>query len=717
MRVCLINAPTATEFSDPTELLSKHVRTETTQPQLGILSLGAVLEASGHSPRIVDLNREFFRYADAGGLEHIDGFVDAAAAQICDSGADVYGFGSICSGYPLTIRLAQRVKEARPNSVLLLGGPQASVVSEQTLRAFPFVDFVLRGEAERSLPLFLDELEGSRRFDRVPGLTRRSIWGIEKNPDAPVIADLDDLPSPAYHLTGELFQQDRASVELGRGCPFSCTFCSTNDFFRRKFRLRSPERVLEDMRRIESEYGIRDFELVHDMFTVDAKRVRAFCKTMVDSKAGYTWSCSARTDCVDEELIEYMAEAGCRGIFFGVETGSQRMQKIIDKHLDIERAHQIIDITERSGIRSTISLIMGFPEETLDDLRASVRMFMHSARTPRSGPQLNLLSPLANTPVHLRFKDRLTLDTLCSDISHQGRRQNRDDVSLIEKHPDVFPNFYLVPCEHLDRKFVLELREFMLMAEYRFRWLLGAVDQASAGILDVFENWLTRREELHPGLSGPDLRQYYRTPSFPLEFRDFLRTNACYGDPLVQCLTEFEDAASLAEPPQDMAQRGSRELNPGVSLEDTYVPVRTHRSRVVQLRFDLERAIEATQKDTQFEWTEGQFSYVVPQPEHGSKPILHVSHRVAMAARACNGSKNIRGVLDCLTAELSEIPQSWRAQFSEELLAKLWNCGLIAIFRAASDADESQVGGADICEYNSASALASRQNQSVIQAQ
>ena len=176
------------------------------------------------------------------------------------------------------------------------------------------------------MPNLLDQLDGDRRLDLVAGLTYRCALQAQRNANANVIEDLDALPSPAYHLTGELHRARRASLELGRGCPFACTFCSTNDFFRRNFRLRSPERLLHDMRSIAAAYSIRDFELVHDMFTVDRRRVAA-CQAMIASGEGFTWSCSARTDRIDEELLDLMARSGCRGIFFGVEAGSQRMQR------------------------------------------------------------------------------------------------------------------------------------------------------------------------------------------------------------------------------------------------------------------------------------------------------------------------------------------------------------------------------------------------------
>src|SRR5205814_1110404 len=154
------------------------------------------------------------------------------------------------------------------------------------------------------------------------------------------------------------------------------------------FRVKSPQRVLEDMRSIAARYGFRGFNLVHDMFTVDRRKVAAFCETLIEANEGFKWSCSARTDCVDEELLELMARAGCDGIFFGVETGSKRMQRIIDKDLDPLQARSAVEIAERLGIRTTVSTIVGFPEETEADLRETINVFMHAMRHANTLPQI-----------------------------------------------------------------------------------------------------------------------------------------------------------------------------------------------------------------------------------------------------------------------------------------------------------------------------------------
>ncbi len=144
--------------------------------------------------------------------------------------------------------------------------------------------------------------------------------------------------------------------------------------------LKSPERLIEQMRSIKDSYGINTFDLIHDMFTVDRKRVADFCEALLRSNDEFNWNCSARTDCVDDDLIALMAKAGCRGIFFGIETGSARLQKTINKGLDLAEAELMIKSTNKRRITTAVSLIYGFPEETMEDVRDTVGFLIDSLR-------------------------------------------------------------------------------------------------------------------------------------------------------------------------------------------------------------------------------------------------------------------------------------------------------------------------------------------------
>ena len=299
MKVCLISPTTVGQFTEQQVRESEALRLISEHAPLGILSLAAVLSLQGAAPHILDLNRLYYDFVKPGSHRREgEDFVSHAVRSLEPMKFDVFGFGTICSTYPMTLRLAEGVRRTHPEAAIVLGGPQASVVDAPTLRTFPFVDFILRGEAEETLPLLLDALSGGGGMSHIGGLTYRSGGEVVRNRNAPVINDLDALPMPAYDLYPHIKGCSYAPLEAGRGCPFACSFCSTNDFFRRRFRMKSPEVLVGQMRLMKERYGIQSFDLVHDMFTVDRQKVAAFCRAVEASGERLYWSCSARTDCV-----------------------------------------------------------------------------------------------------------------------------------------------------------------------------------------------------------------------------------------------------------------------------------------------------------------------------------------------------------------------------------------------------------------------------------
>ncbi len=422
----------------------------------------------------------------------------------------------------------------------------------------------------------------------VPGIAFRNGGTAERNPDPPLITDLDALPLPAFDLLPWTEPPFYFPIELGRGCPFSCTFCSTNDFFRRRFRLKSPQAVLAQMTEVRRQHGIDRFDLVHDMFTVDRKRVVAFCQAMIDSGERMEWGCSARTDCVDDELIDLMYRAGCRSLFFGIETGSPRLQRSIEKDLDLGAAAGRIRTCTEAGINTTVSLITGFPEETEEEMWQTVTFLIDSARHELAEPQLHIVAPLAGTPLQVRFQGRLLLDDVHSDISYQGWKTEDPDRDLIASFPEVFCSFYGVPAPALDRPRLKRIRGFVLHALGPFRWVAIAVHQSRGGVRAFFEAW----EEEFPAAtrSGEAWARYYASADFGRDLAGFVRARFLSGaesdaslEALVQ-LAECMSATGSDEPPDAAlhprpaaATRSAREIVPmlpyGVRLLDLDVDV------------------------------------------------------------------------------------------------------------------------------------------------
>jgi len=545
MKVCLISAPTANQFDSRPVGEPEASRIMGELAPVGLLSLAAVLEAKGLHPEVVDLNRIYYNWLQDSNKTDFCAF---AGDWFAGRDFDFFGLSTVCSSYPLTLRLAAEIKHAHRNSVVALGGPQASVVDIATLRAFPAIDLVVRGEAEQSLPELVDALTAAGSLAAVPGITFRHQGEATRNPEAPLVADLDALPFPAFHLFPDVRHCRHFPLELGRGCPFACTFCSTNDFFRRKFRLKTPEHMIAEMRRVRETYGIGSFELVHDMFTVDRKRVVAFCEALLESQENFTWGCSARTDCVDEELIELMSRAGCRGIFFGIESGSVRMQKVIDKGLELNDSAERVRSCDKFKINTAVSLMAGFPDETMDDLRATAAFFVDSLRYDHADPQLSILAPLAATPIQKQHKDALVLSDDAADMSYRGWRQEAPDHAMIAGHPEIFSSFYSVPLPHLEREFVRELRDFLLNGMRAFRRLLLGVHQDSGNILEVFRQWREWRQENGADMAGGARTAYYAQSGFPSDFFQFVRQRyipAASKAPLaITVLLEYEVAVS-----------------------------------------------------------------------------------------------------------------------------------------------------------------------------
>ena len=682
VRVCLVAAPTVSELEDGRIAQSADVRRIALDVPLGILSLAAVLEQKGFLPAVVDLNRLFFDYSwpEQGCYRHLD-FCSFAVARLAEIEFDVIGFSTMCSSFPLTLRLAQEIRQTHPGATIVLGGPQASVVDEATLAAFAAIDVIVRGEAEVTFPLLLRTLADGDDLSRIQGITYRHQGKIVRNPNAPAIEDLDSLPLPAYHLLA----RDRSlcfrlALEVGRGCPFGCTFCSTNDFFRRHFRLKSPARLIEQMSFLHQTYGTEVFDFVHDMFTVDRKRVVDFCEALLQSGDKFQWSCSARSDCVDRDLLALMSKAGCHAIFFGIETGSPRMQKVIQKDLDLEEAARMISVTNQEGMASTVSTIMGFPEEEKQDLALTVAFVIDTLRYDDVNPQLNILAPLAETLLLTQNRDRLFFDGHYSETSHQGWQQDPADRELIRAFPEIFPNFYGLPTP-VGRGYLMELSRFFMGAELRFRWLLIALHQETAHLLTVFDAWRAwRQEPANPA-------KYYSSLDFSRHFQAFLK--AVYLVKMnpesiaVPGLLELQEALE-AKSQNDTASSCHFEPD-NAAITSDLIPRRAPGVRVVRVRTDVRAIFQALRSKQPLERiVRSPRVLAACQSDDDRLKLMELPRLLADTLYLCNGQSSVQDIVRRFSRRhraVNGVPAAQVCRLGLEMLRKH---GLVGLLRSTS---------------------------------
>ena len=281
-----------------------------------------------------------------------------------------------------------------------MGGPHASVDQGIFLDSGHF-DYVLKGEAEESLPQFVRALEAGDEaaLSEVPGLAamRDGELAID-NPAPPLIKKLDDLPLPARHLLPmdsyfKMNPEKLAYIFTTRGCPFKCIFCQ-KELTGRGFRVRSTEMIVDELEHIVKTYDPGVILFVDEILTLRRKRIHEMCDEILRRGLKFEWIANTRADCVDYPLLKHMHRAGCRRIYYGWESGSQRMLDVLKKDLTPSDIIEAAKMTRRAGIWAKVYLIVGSPGETMEDIQETERVLREA------GPDLvrvSVFNPLIGT--------------------------------------------------------------------------------------------------------------------------------------------------------------------------------------------------------------------------------------------------------------------------------------------------------------------------------
>jgi radical SAM superfamily enzyme YgiQ (UPF0313 family) len=292
---------------------------------------------------------------------------------------DLVGIRCLTIGKDAFHHVAGVIKYWDNNCFIAAGGPYATDDPEDALSS-GFVDLVVIGEGEIIFNNLIKNLLEKKNYFNIPGIAYGNGQSIHKTPPQLFITDLDSLPFPSYEIIDlEKFSnrfltftskisQPHANIMTTRGCPYRCAYC--HNILGKKFRIRSPESVLSEIRYIYDNYGITDFQIIDDIFNLDINRAKTICNMIIKSGMNITLSFpnALRGDRVDKELIEKMAEAGTKFISYAVETASPRLQKMIKKNLDLDKIFKAIEYTAEADIVTRGFFMIGFPTETEEEV-------------------------------------------------------------------------------------------------------------------------------------------------------------------------------------------------------------------------------------------------------------------------------------------------------------------------------------------------------------
>ncbi len=322
---------------------------------LGILYLSSYLKKNGHTVRVIDVAAEGRTLVDI-------------LQIIKEESPRIVGISSMTTSLMSAVKLAESIKERFGDKFQVGLGGVHLCVDPTFVDRFPVFDFGVVGEGEKT---FEELLRKAKKGEKICGIIQGE-----------TIEDLDALPFPARDLVESdiylreeqmNFEVPAAGILGSRGCPFSCAFCCI-PAIGHKVRIRSPKNVVDEMAQVYNQCR-GAYSFVDDCFILNKARIMEFCQEIVDRKMKVKFIGSTRANTLDEDVVKALKRAGCTDLYFGVESGNERIRnQVIKKKLTDEQIAKAIELCRKYRIMSNLFLMVGFPTETKKEMMDTVRI-------------------------------------------------------------------------------------------------------------------------------------------------------------------------------------------------------------------------------------------------------------------------------------------------------------------------------------------------------
>lgn len=411
-------------------------------PTLGILFLAAVTRRHGFPTVLSD--------ASALSLTGVELLQRVEAEQ-----PDVLGLSATTFSIFHAAAFAALAKGKFPGMTVIIGGPHVSAAPHETMERFPVFDVAVLGEGETTIIDLLEALDANASFAEIPGIVLRRGKELVTTERRKFLADLDQLPYPAWDLLEgfperylpapfKVRKMPAASLVTSRGCPNQCIFCDRS-VFGTSCHAFSADYVVGMLRHLVDNFGIREFSFEDDTFITFKKRLVAICQGIIDLGIEVSWTCLGRVNGVDKETLELMRRAGCWQISFGIESGCQEILAAIHKNVTLEQIEKAVALCRDAGILSKGFFIVGHPGETSETL---TRTFDFAMKLPLDDISVTMLTPFPGTEIYARAAEFGEFD---SDWSRMNLLNTvfiphgltREELELTQRR--MLRKFYLRP--------------------------------------------------------------------------------------------------------------------------------------------------------------------------------------------------------------------------------------------------------------------------------
>ena len=375
-------------------------------PPLGLAYIAAVLERAGHTVSILD--RDIVLRKEGLDFEKVD---DVTLREIKNFKPDFIGISATTPNMLDVNDVSKMIKRAAPGVPIVIGGPHATALPVETLEESAAIDIAMAGEGEET---WIDLVKGTNLSD-VKGIAYRKDGKAVLNEQRGHIADLDSLPFPAHHLldmefylrpsrfTSRNLSLRTTSIFTARGCPYRCSFCAGPIVFPGKVRYHSKERVIAEIDNLVNKYNVEALYFAEDMFLASKKRATELLEEFIRQpwSKRLKWFAQARVNVIDPQILDLMKRAGCVGVEYGFESGSQKILDAMSKVSKVEENMKAALMTRKAGMRFQANIIVGYPGETKEDFADTIK-FLEKVKPSNVG--FNIFMPLPGTSIYRELK-------------------------------------------------------------------------------------------------------------------------------------------------------------------------------------------------------------------------------------------------------------------------------------------------------------------------
>lgn len=421
-------------------------------PPLGLLYIGTVLKNEKHNTLLLDID-----------TENID---DEKFKEIFkDFNPDAVGLTSVTPTVNNAFKWAKLAKGIKEVPVIF-GGIHATIAPEEIIKE-GFVDIVVVGEGEETARELFNELSKSAPdLTGIKGIYFKDGDKIVANERRPLIADLDSLPFPDRRLLKNpiaFMPPDAevlpvATIMTSRGCPGDCTFCCTKHIFSKRLRIRSVKNIINEIKSLMNNNGIKEIHIADDTFTAVKRRVFEFCDEIKkqDIKIHLQFMNGLRADFVDREVLTALKGIGIKTVGYGVESGSEKILKNIKKNIPLATTRNAYRISKELGFETWAFLIFGLPGETEETIKETIKF---TKEIDPDFAKFLILKPYPGSEVYTELKQNDLIRSYDYDNYGVYTRPvhalpGLDPEKMISWQKRAFREFYLRPAKilsHLKR--------------------------------------------------------------------------------------------------------------------------------------------------------------------------------------------------------------------------------------------------------------------------